>query len=98
MIGGGATILPGVTIGEQSFIAAGAVVNKDVPPRSLVMGVPGRFQTLPEKLDCPNSRKITMAPIDIWHPLMPDLSAADWPDDWGARAYKFQVGKNVTKQ
>ncbi|MCH7735433.1 MAG: N-acetyltransferase, partial [Chloroflexi bacterium] len=36
MIGGGATILPEITIGERSFIAAGAVVTKDVPPRSFV--------------------------------------------------------------
>ncbi len=32
MIGGGCTILPGITIGERSFIAAGSVVTKDVPP------------------------------------------------------------------
>src|SRR3954453_12818153 len=37
-IGAGATILPGVTIGRDSVIAAGAVVVDDVPPRSLVTG------------------------------------------------------------
>ncbi|MGN7798332.1 sugar O-acetyltransferase [Leifsonia sp. 22587] len=37
-IGAGATILPGVTIGRDSVIAAGAVVAEDVPPRSLVAG------------------------------------------------------------
>lgn len=42
-IGAGATILPGVTIGENSIIAAGAVVNKDVPPNSIVGGVPARL-------------------------------------------------------
>lgn len=41
-IGLGATILSGVTIGEGSVVAAGAVVNKDVPPRSMVAGVPAR--------------------------------------------------------
>jgi acetyltransferase-like isoleucine patch superfamily enzyme len=35
-----ATILPGVTIGENSMVAAGAVVTKDVPQRTLVAGVP----------------------------------------------------------
>lgn len=37
----GATVLPGVIIGHGSVIAAGAVVDKDVPPDSFVQGVPG---------------------------------------------------------
>jgi acetyltransferase-like isoleucine patch superfamily enzyme len=41
-IGGGAVLLPGVEIGEEAFVAAGAVVTADVPPRSVVMGVPAR--------------------------------------------------------
>jgi acetyltransferase-like isoleucine patch superfamily enzyme len=41
-IGGAVVITPGVEIGEEAFIAAGAVVTKDVPPRGVVMGVPGR--------------------------------------------------------
>ena len=41
MIGGGVTLLPGIHIGERSFIAAGALVTKDVPARSFVQGVPG---------------------------------------------------------
>jgi acetyltransferase-like isoleucine patch superfamily enzyme len=36
----GATILPGVTIGKGSIVAAGAVVTRDVPPGILVAGVP----------------------------------------------------------
>ncbi len=39
-IGTGAIILPGVTVGEESVIAAGAVVTRDVPARSMVAGVP----------------------------------------------------------
>ena len=85
MIGGGATVLPGITIGERSFIAAGAVVTKNVPPGSLVVGVPGRIQALPEKLDRPNNRELTVQPIDIWHPRTEDLSEVDWPADWGPR-------------
>ncbi len=38
----GCVVLPGVTIGEHSVVAAGAVVTTDVPPRSLVAGVPAR--------------------------------------------------------
>ena len=41
-IGGGAVLGPGVEVGEEAFVAAGAVVTKDVPPRALVMGVPAR--------------------------------------------------------
>lgn len=42
-IGANATILPGVTIGNHSVVAAGAVVTKDVPPYSLVGGVPAKI-------------------------------------------------------
>jgi acetyltransferase-like isoleucine patch superfamily enzyme len=41
-VGAGATILAGVTVGTGSVIAAGAVVTRDVPPYSVVAGVPGR--------------------------------------------------------
>jgi acetyltransferase-like isoleucine patch superfamily enzyme len=41
-IGAGATILPGVTVGENSIVAAGAVVNKDVPDNAIVGGVPAK--------------------------------------------------------
>ncbi len=41
-IGSHATLLPGVTVGEGAIAAAGAVVTRDVPPRSVVAGVPAR--------------------------------------------------------
>lgn len=41
-IGAGATILPGVTVGEHAVVAAGAVVSKDVPDHTIVGGVPAR--------------------------------------------------------
>jgi len=41
-IGGGAVICPGIEIGEEAFVAAGAVVTKDVPSRGVAMGVPAR--------------------------------------------------------
>ena len=41
-IGGGAIILPGVTIGNDAIIGAGSVVTRDVPPRATVVGNPAR--------------------------------------------------------
>lgn len=41
-IGAAATILPGVTIGENAVVAAGAVVSKDVPANTIVGGVPAK--------------------------------------------------------
>lgn len=41
-IGGNATILPGVTIGSNVVVAAGAVVTRDVPDSALVGGVPAK--------------------------------------------------------
>jgi acetyltransferase-like isoleucine patch superfamily enzyme len=41
-VGGGAIICPGVEIGAEAFVGAGAVVTKDVPPRKLVVGNPAR--------------------------------------------------------
>ncbi|MFB3885569.1 MAG: DapH/DapD/GlmU-related protein [Thermodesulfobacteriota bacterium] len=55
-LGGGVVVVPGVRIGRGSFVAAGTVVTKDIPPMSLVKGVPGRVFPLPEKL-----RELNMA-------------------------------------
>jgi acetyltransferase-like isoleucine patch superfamily enzyme len=41
-VGGGVVLLPGIEIGEDAFVGAGAVVTKDVPPRTVVVGVPAR--------------------------------------------------------
>ena len=46
-IGANATILPGVEIGEGALVAAGAVVTRDVPARTLAVGAPARLRDLP---------------------------------------------------
>ncbi len=53
-IGRGAVVLPGVTIGEHSVVAAGAVVSADVPPRSVVAGNPARVV---REVDAPDDYK-----------------------------------------
>jgi acetyltransferase-like isoleucine patch superfamily enzyme len=42
-IGSSATIMCGVTVGENAIVGAGAVVTKDVPPNSIVAGVPAKI-------------------------------------------------------
>lgn len=42
VIGGGVTVLPGVVVGERSVVGAGSVLTKDVPPGTVVAGVPAR--------------------------------------------------------
>lgn len=48
-LGGAVTVCPGVRVGAGSFVAAGAIVTKDVPPGSLVVRA-GEIKSLPEKL------------------------------------------------
>lgn len=49
-VGANATILPGVSVGEGAFVAAGSVVVDDVPPETLAVGVPAEHQPLPDQL------------------------------------------------
>ncbi len=41
-VGGGAVLLPGIEVGEEAFVAAGALVTRTVPPGTVVMGAPAR--------------------------------------------------------
>ena len=48
-IGGGVILCPGVEVGEEAFVGAGAVVTKDVPPKTIVYGNPARpIRDVPE--------------------------------------------------
>ena len=42
-IGANATLLPGITVGEEAFVGAGAVVTKDVPAKAVVVGNPAKI-------------------------------------------------------
>lgn len=48
VIGANATILPGIRIGKGAFVAAGAVVTRDIPDRKMAIGVPAIIRDLPE--------------------------------------------------
>jgi len=50
-IGANATLLPGITIGENAMVGAGAVVTKDVPPNAVVYGNPARIHRYIGKID-----------------------------------------------
>lgn len=65
-IGGGVTVCPGVTIGQRSFVAAGAVVTKDVPPGVLAIGAPARFQPLPEAFARGNLPELLLPQTDLF--------------------------------
>jgi len=49
-VGANATLLPGVTVGRNSFVAAGAVVTEDIPTETLAVGAPARHRDLPSEL------------------------------------------------
>lgn len=53
-IGGSATLLPGVTVGEGAMVGAGATVTRDVPPWHLAIGTPAAFSELPAELKVQN--------------------------------------------
>ena len=46
-IGANVTILPGVMIGSGSLVAAGSVVTKDIPSKTLAIGAPAKIKKLP---------------------------------------------------
>lgn len=67
-IGGGCTILPGITIGEGAFIGGGSVVTKDVPPWTVAYGVPARHYDMPADLRSGNRPEFMFPQLDLWGP------------------------------
>ncbi len=74
-VGGGALVLPGVTIGEWAMVAAGSVVHRDVPAHGLVAGNPARQvgwvcacgDTLDDGLRCPSCGRAFVLDGDRLH-------------------------------
>jgi acetyltransferase-like isoleucine patch superfamily enzyme len=53
-VGAGAIIMPGIEVGEAAVIGAGAVVTRDVPPKTIVFGIPAEVKSrIPKKWDIP---------------------------------------------
>jgi len=50
IIGAGATLLPGIRIGKGSFVAAGAVVTRDVPAGKMAIGSPAKVKEMPKEM------------------------------------------------
>lgn len=76
-IGGGATICPGITIGRNSIVGAGSLVNKDVPPHTLAYGVPARHHPLPETISDSNLPQLLLPQTDLWGAQCDD----SWQDE-----------------
>jgi len=68
VIGTGAKVLGNITVGENSYIGANAVVIKDVPPNSTVVGVPGRITKQDGK-----KIEVSLDHIHILDPIMQNL-------------------------
>ena len=93
-LGAGAVILPGLRIGEQAMVGAGAVVTRDVPPNAIVTGNPARIVGYVDTIAHPSSSPIVsavatdsiVAGVKLIHlkhveDMRGDLCAAEWHKD-----------------
>ena len=77
VVGAGAQILGPITIGAHSRIGSNAVVVKDVPPGSVVVGVPGRARprsAVQAPLPSPTLPSIGHEDMDLHHNITPDIT------------------------
>lgn len=77
VIGGGVTILPGVSIGTNCFVGAGSVITKDLPDNTLAFGNPAKLQEMPESLGKINDPAQIFQGRDLWNNI-PDET---WKDE-----------------
>jgi acetyltransferase-like isoleucine patch superfamily enzyme len=58
-VGANTTLLPGITIGREAFVAAGSIVTRDVPDETLVLGNPARpVRSVPEREFLDHQQKV----------------------------------------
>jgi maltose O-acetyltransferase len=76
-IGDRSTILPGVTIGPNALVAAGSVVNRDVPPNSCVAGVPARVYAKFDEYIERNKRQIETGSVFEYADLIDRIDSLD---------------------
>ncbi len=77
-IGGNVTIVAGVTVGKNSFVGAGSVLVKDIPPKTLAYGVPARCYPLPNHLKKGNLPEMMLPQTDLWGAHEDD----SWRQNW----------------
>jgi UDP-2-acetamido-3-amino-2,3-dideoxy-glucuronate N-acetyltransferase len=68
-IGANATILPGLTVGQNAMVGAGAVVTRDVPPNAIVVGNPARITGYGDVVSEVNSVKAIPETSEVGRPL-----------------------------
>lgn len=83
-IGANATLLPGLTIGQNAMIGAGAVVTRDVPPNAIVVGNPARIAGYTNTTTVSHT-----SPSELTTTKLPDLSVE------GARLIRFPVVEDL---
>ena len=93
-IGGGALVLPGVTIGDRSIVGAGSVVVHDVPPDSLVVGQSGPHCANVRVNHDMEKNTLMEKPADIDHPIHDLLQRR-----WSPRAFSERMveAENIAK-
>ena len=75
-----ATVLAGVRMGDDAMAAAMSLVNRDVPPHAIVMGIPARVRRIKERPDCPYCARGEPHPAERLRPVPAKKGNPDFPE------------------